>query len=303
MEQKINIAELLKDCPSGMELDCTMIENVYFDKVLTDSIKCYYIKNSTKTRSMIYFTKFGEYVSIENAKCIIFPKGKTTWEGFHRPFKDGDVIANNTYIVIFHKLDKMPNGTRNDVVYYHCWYHKESNNSKFKIDFGIGHASDFRFATGEEKQKLFKVIKENGYRWNPESKTLEKLVKPKFKVGDRIKSKNRHINYLNDNHIYTITKILDGKYWSNLLAIEYINKQDDWELVPNKFDITTLKPFDKVLARDFDNGIWEIDFFSRLLDGKYFKCLDLSYIQCIPYESNEHLLGTSNDCDDYYKTW
>ena len=25
--------------------------------------------------------------------------------------------------------------------------------------------------------------------------------------------------------------------------------------------------------------------------------------QCIPYEGNEHLRGTTNDCDDYYKTW
>lgn len=25
--------------------------------------------------------------------------------------------------------------------------------------------------------------------------------------------------------------------------------------------------------------------------------------QCIPYEHNEHLRGTTNDCDDFYKTW
>ena len=35
----------------------------------------------------------------------------------------------------------------------------------------------------EEKQKLFDAIKENGYHWNSETKTLEKL--PKFKVEDR----------------------------------------------------------------------------------------------------------------------
>jgi hypothetical protein len=27
------------------------------------------------------------------------------------------------------------------------------------------------------------------------------------------------------------------------------------------------------------------------------------YKQCIPYEGNEHLLGTTNDCDNFYKTW
>lgn len=41
---KINISELLKDCPSGMELDCSMFEGVYFDHVdesRLNRIKCY----------------------------------------------------------------------------------------------------------------------------------------------------------------------------------------------------------------------------------------------------------------------
>lgn len=31
--EKINIAKLLKDCPNGMELDCTMFDNVTFVRV------------------------------------------------------------------------------------------------------------------------------------------------------------------------------------------------------------------------------------------------------------------------------
>ena len=27
------------------------------------------------------------------------------------------------------------------------------------------------------------------------------------------------------------------------------------------------------------------------------------YYQCIPYEGNEYLLDTTNDCDNYYKNW
>ena len=34
MENKINIAELLKDCLKGMELDCTCADNVVFDKII-----------------------------------------------------------------------------------------------------------------------------------------------------------------------------------------------------------------------------------------------------------------------------
>lgn len=31
--EKINIAELLKDCPKGMELNCVIYEDVHFDYV------------------------------------------------------------------------------------------------------------------------------------------------------------------------------------------------------------------------------------------------------------------------------
>ena len=37
-----------------------------------------------------------------------------------------------------------------------------------------------RLATEEEKQRLFDAIKERGYRWNAETKILEKLIKHKF---------------------------------------------------------------------------------------------------------------------------
>lgn len=30
---------------------------------------------------------------------------------------------------------------------------------------------------------------------------------------------------------------------------------------------------------------------------------ECKYEQCIPYEENKHLLNTTNDCDNYYKTW
>ena len=38
MENKINIAELLKDCPEGMELDCTMFNGVFFAGFIDNAI-------------------------------------------------------------------------------------------------------------------------------------------------------------------------------------------------------------------------------------------------------------------------
>ena len=156
-------------------------------------------------------------------------------------------------------------------------------------------------ATKEQRDILFQKIKEAGYKWNPETKTLEKL--PKFKVGNRIRS-----TIVNSGNIYTVLKIEASKYivkknneTSNCNI--YFDEENNFELVPNKFDISKLKPFDKVLVRDFDNETWEINFFSKLLDGKHFKCLDLTYVQCIPYEGNEHLYDTTNKCDEFFKVW
>ena len=41
-------------------------------------------------------TKYGQYTDDDFAKCVIFPKGETTWEGFVPPhkFKVGDKLVN-----------------------------------------------------------------------------------------------------------------------------------------------------------------------------------------------------------------
>ena len=57
------------------------------------------------------------------------------------------------------------------------------------------------------------------------------------------------------------------------------------------------KPFDKVLARDFEDDKWEIDFFEKINDDDEeftFNCLSENWTFCVPYEGNEGLLDTSN---------
>jgi hypothetical protein len=98
MENKINIAELLKDCPKGMELDCTMFDNVTFVKV-DNNTRQFPIEILISGLHSKYLTKegcFHDATHLPEAKCVIFPKGKTTWKGFQRPFKDGDIVADDT---------------------------------------------------------------------------------------------------------------------------------------------------------------------------------------------------------------
>ncbi len=216
-------------------------------------------------------------------------------------------------------------------------------------------------ATSEQRDFLFQNMKDAGYKWNTKMKTLEKLIIPKFKVGNEIVKRNSisnswivssvsseyyglklpkgcesigvlpvseqddwelvsdvkpkfkvgdKIRHKDDKtRINTIKYIYHdsyGLYGSHLL---FFKEQDQYELVPNKFDINTLKPFDKVLVRtkNFTNA-WTIDFY----DGYYpnrsnFTPFGVSggnyFQQCIPYEGNEYLRGTTNDCDDFYKNW
>ena len=74
-----------------------------------------------------------------------------------------------------------------------------------------------------------------------------------------------------------------------------------------KFNINTLKPFDKVLVRYSDDHTWTCNLFSHYVDNNiYYKyrCLETGYTQCIPYnDDTEHLVGTKKDCPEYYKTW
>lgn len=243
--EKINICELLKDCPQGMELDCTNYSGVVTFEKITDNAT-YPIKIEVKCGDEYFthtLTKYGQTCKTPYNKCIIFPKGKTTWEGFQKPFKDGDIVVceddgkiNQMFI-----LKSQINNNRG-----YCYIGYDFDFNKF---FNTGDWHFDRLATEEEKQKLFDAIKANGYRWNAETKTLERI---------------------------------------------------------NKFDITTLKAFDKVLTRDNDNMYWAADIYSHHLgkDKNYqFLCISVSVKQCIPYEENKHLLGTTNDCDEYYKTW
>ena len=357
MTSKINIAEILKDCPKGTELYSPLCGKCYFDRLNYGTIICK--KQNTQE---ITFTSKGYYMIpvFEGAECMLFPsKDNRDWNTFQRPFKDGDIIANERHIAIFHKIGKPNNCINENIVYYHCWYNKIYNECKFKNDYGIGANTEYKFATEDEKQKLFDAIKENGYKWNEETKTLEKLIKPKFKAGDKIVKKNSistpvEITSVGDEYYYsntyssvgilpikdqdewelvgdninpkfkagdrvkrkdvdytyivTISK-LDNDYYDYVneggqCGVIYISKQDDWELVPNKFDIATLKPFDKVLVRNDNSCIWKCSWYSHYSKYPYhYVCTDTGYIQCVPYEGNEHLLGTTQDCNEYYKNW
>ena len=58
--------------------------------------------------------------------------------------------------------------------------------------------------------------------------------------------------------------------------------------------VSQFKPFDKVLVRDTGKGYWRTSFFSHT-SGDWYVCTGNEWRQCIPYEGNEHLVGTTNN--------
>lgn len=57
------------------------------------------------------------------------------------------------------------------------------------------------------------------------------------------------------------------------------------------------KPFEKVLVRDSESGKWECTFYSHFdSKGRYnHNTISGMYVMCIPFEGNEHLVGTTKN--------
>jgi hypothetical protein len=371
-----------------MELDCTMYDNVTLEYVAESSL--YPIRVRLEDGKCIALTKYGQFMNADFAKCVIFPKGKTTWEGFQRPFKDGDIVYNrlqkriciyyytedeipcinhcrynehhktfeilnnviciakqdyrlateeekqrffdiikaNGYMwnIITKTLERMSRlmfkngdivattsgawigittgGASRELIPTHCVI---KSNGTFEAYTDVKKAWCFsRFATKEERQKLFDEIEAHGYTWNAETKTLEKLIQPQFKVGNVIQNKDGYKVRVTEVNIEDECYGYESAIVKGIGGIAF-REQDNWELVPNKFDINILKPFEsRVLVRDYSYEPWRVSFWGCLLDNEHgfkYDTIRGPYKQCIPYEGNGHLLGRMEDCADFYKNW
>lgn len=297
----LNLIELLKDCPKGIKLYTTVWGEVEFVKTHdVGMISVLPTSNPFNTSDTKLIYSDGRFTI--DGECIIFPsKEKRNWSTFHRPFEDGDILTNERGSIFIYKGPMYYNKKLAD---FYCGFRISDVAFVPKLfkDKHFGDVSECRFATEKEKQKLLTIIRESGYNWDPETKTLEKSIKPKFKVGDRIRCKH------SSNGTDVIIDIEDNRYVLSYCDQTYLDfkYQDNYELVPNKFDITTLKPFEsKVLVRT-NNGKWIAAFYSHYdNDSNLHYCVvgGLWYAQCIPYKGNESLLNTTNDCSEYYKTW
>ena len=121
--------------------------------------------------------------------------------------------------------------------------------------------------------------------------------------------------YPNSYHniaIFYVTK--KGTYYDSECLLFPSKDQRDWSKFERfwdkaniqKFDPKTFQPFDKVLGfYEVEGGSWECALFSHLNETeRSVICTGIIYDKCIPYnEETKHLVGTNDDCPEYYKWW
>ena len=126
------------------------------------------------------------------------------------------------------------------------------------------------------------------------------------------------IYYPNPGHLERVYFTKEGKGWYNCngeCVLFPSKEQRDWskfirfwdDSKIERFDPHTLHPFDKILARDSNNHIWECSLLSHIDDlNDEYKVITVSscYVWCIPYnDETKNLVGTTDDCPEFYKWW
>ena len=166
MEQKLNIAEILKDKSVGLKLYSSTFGYIKFNGVHKDRV--YFSSEDTNVHSVKPNGKM-----YDNGECIIFPsKEMRDWEKFS--WKKGDVLTNSSGFKVF--FDKWVNENYTKFL------------GKIKV-LGDSHyyyydTAYYILASKKEALEFIKSVEEinNG---KPNFKTLEiEKGQPEFKDGD-----------------------------------------------------------------------------------------------------------------------
>ena len=87
----INIAEILKNAPEGIELYSPVFGDVTFKRIEEDMIVV------CSNDMIIRFYSDGRYVDFANADCVLFPsKESADWEAFKNQLKRNVVLTRNS---------------------------------------------------------------------------------------------------------------------------------------------------------------------------------------------------------------
>ena len=316
MEEKINIAEILKNKKEGIRLYSPIFGECTFCYVREDTNDICVKKHNGVIE---YFNSEGLYFTL--GEVMLFPsKSMRDWEKFS--WNRGDVLVNSRGLKIL--FDRWANDN------YTSFYAKTVN----LVEDGFLDTNLHTLASEKEAKSFIKCIEERfGGKLNLQ--TLEIQKQPEFKDGDILLYKSAKFTFfssifiLDTNRMSSYVRFSIGKgsidydvpvYNLYTDRFRYATEEEKqklfyalskegkaWDAV--KKEVVDLKPkvefkpFDKVLCRNSKDDTWEADFFARLTrkeidytqSGKYL-CVGDLWMYCIPYnEETEHLLGTTDE--------
>ena len=317
MEEKINIAEILKDKSEGTKLWTDMFGSVTL-YVVTDACDAFQVKHHNKEP---WFDKDGKLCK-EGVLCIYPSKSMRDWSKF--AWKKGDVLVSKDNVhIIFEKFEDDAY-TRFKGKHYLWKYCDEDDYNKEETKMLT---SVFEKANDDVAQTYIKTIEEKlGGKLNGETLEVEK-AQQEFKNGDivtimpRIGDKLIYLFKAEDNEKYYGHAFLDGniaivnedsycqKDFSTARPSTEEEKQQLFSALAKKgkaWDAENkevadlkpkVKPFDRVLVRDSKSDNWRANLFGYIGKDGYYHCVYANWAYCIPYIGNESLLGTTKDVD------
>ena len=273
--------------------------------------------------------KFGNM--FDDGECIIFPsKEMQDWSKF--AWKKGDILVSrdkNIHLI----FEKFIDDTYTIFAGKHCYEKNYRNEYNYERRFDGFKTEYFTLETEDAAQKYLKTIEEKlGGKLNRETLEIEK-TQSEFKDGDVLFVKCKGTAFIEIFNCYknkgdlcdyvsldTTTHELDisgeyGIFKENIMEIRLATKEEKQQLFDTlekggkrwdseKKQVVDLKPkcefkpFDKVLVRDNKSDNWRVNLFSHKNVNEPYYCVYASWHYCIPYEGNEHLLGTTKDMED-----
>lgn len=316
MEEKINIAAILKDKPQGTKLYADAfgelsIEEIYIgDKEDKDELG---ITLLSSVGDELIFYNDGRY-NMQGEPILVPSKEMRDWRKFN--WKRGDVLVNSRGLKIL--FDRWANDN------YTSFYAKTIN----LVEDGFLDTNLHTLASEEEAKSFIKCIEEKlGGKLNRETLEVEK-TQPEFKDGDIVHDVHGYNTYIikefSNKHIKVyagltkqygaiIHKIGISEIFHLRLATEEEKQQlfdalakegkvwdsEKKQLVdlPKKCEF---KPMDWCLMRGGKEHFvsdWTLCQFSHKMEcGKYRAVGGCAYDECIPYnDQTKHLLGTTDE--------
>lgn len=302
-----NIAELLKDAPKGMKLYSPLFGEVEYCYIGGTNRRIWVCTKA----SMRMFSMDGRYCfahdgnTIASAECLLFPsKDCRTWEWWKLPvqsnFKVGDwVVFNNNHNSVY-RISKIK-----DTFYILIHIYDGSMPLSFSQEellrpWTIEDAKDGDvLATDNGWTCIFQAFDGCGFssycfmdsqRWFCES-------------GSEVHTPDSRIN----GKIHPATKEQRDLLFDKMKEAGYqwdAGKKELRKIKPH-YDIANFHAGMPVLLRDGDGEEWNYLLFShyRKKFADHFFAGGNPWYQCIPFEGNEHLLGTTDMCDEQYINW